>query len=261
MGTAQAQGELWGARAQDWAQLQEPAWEPVFRKALLHAGVRAGLKLLDVGCGAGGVLVMARELGAESAGLDGAVNLIAIARARLPGACVVVGDMDELPFADRSFDVVTGINAFQFAGNLLRALAEARRVCRPGGMVFVLTWSRREDCQFMTITMPAVLALLPPPAPGSAPPSPPRERPIEEALQETGFEPIESGEFSENLVFADASRAVRAVMSAGVTVKAAHFAGPAAVSDAIRRTLPAVTQKDGSIVWRNAFRWVRAKAP
>jgi cyclopropane fatty-acyl-phospholipid synthase-like methyltransferase len=69
MGTAEVQGALWGARARDWADIQEPAWRPVFEAALRHAGVGAGTLLLDVGCGAGGALALAREMGAEVAGL------------------------------------------------------------------------------------------------------------------------------------------------------------------------------------------------
>jgi hypothetical protein len=42
MGTAQIQGELWGAKAADWAELQEPAWKPVFEAALSHAGAWPG---------------------------------------------------------------------------------------------------------------------------------------------------------------------------------------------------------------------------
>ena len=41
--------------------------------------------------------------------------------------------MESLPFGDAAFDAVTGVNAFQFAGDPRRALSEAARVLRPGG--------------------------------------------------------------------------------------------------------------------------------
>src|SRR2546427_9346029 len=82
MGTAPIQGALWGARARDWADLNEPAWRPVFEAAMDQAGVRAGTKLLDIGCGSGGALMVARDRGAEPTGLDAAANLVAIARER-----------------------------------------------------------------------------------------------------------------------------------------------------------------------------------
>ena len=122
MGTAKQQGEIWGARAEDWASANEPAWTPVFDAVLDSAAVHRGTKMLDIGCGAGGALVLARQRGAEVSGLDGAEALVAIARKRLAGAEIVVGKMEDLPFDDQRFDVVTGINSFQFSGNLVNAL-------------------------------------------------------------------------------------------------------------------------------------------
>src|SRR5688572_31538984 len=98
MGTAQVQGELWGAKAGDWTTLQEPGWRPVYETVLREAGVGTGTKLLDAGCGAGGALLVAREMGADVAGLDAAPALVAIARERLPGARIEVGELEELPF-------------------------------------------------------------------------------------------------------------------------------------------------------------------
>lgn len=45
--------------------------------------------------------------------------------------------MEELPFANKVFDVVTGFNAFQYAADPVAALAEARRVTKPGGTIVV----------------------------------------------------------------------------------------------------------------------------
>ena len=262
MGTAEVQGKLWGAAAEDWANLQEPAWEPTYRTALSHAGLATGVQLLDVGCGAGGVLMIARELGATVSGLDASENLVAIARTRLPDAPIEIGEMEELPFPDAHFDVVTSFNAFQFAASLTGALAEARRVCRPGGTVFMFCWGSPEDCQLMSVTMPAVLGLLPPPPPGSRPPGPIVEaETIDIAMREAGLVPADQGEFSADLAFDDAATAVRAVMSAGVTIRASQVAGEAVVREAIRATLPRVTRPDGSVVWTNRFRWVRSSRP
>jgi SAM-dependent methyltransferase len=259
MGTAEVQGALWGARARDWADIQEPAWRPVFEAALRHAGVGAGTLLLDVGCGAGGALALAREMGAEVAGLDAAANLVAIARERLPRARIEVGEMEELPFADATFDVITGINSFQFAGEMAKALSEARRVCRPGGSVFMLAWGPREECELMTVTVSAVLALLPPPPPGAKPPGPMVERgSMLDAMRAAGLEPADSGSFHAELCQPDAESAVRANMAAGVNVRAAQLVGEERVAETIRATLPAVTRPDGSVVWKNRFDWVRA---
>ena len=58
---------------------------------------------------------VAEARGAELSGIDICPELLAIARERTPGADLREGDLAALPFVARSFDVVTGANAFQFA--------------------------------------------------------------------------------------------------------------------------------------------------
>jgi SAM-dependent methyltransferase len=256
MGSAGAQGKLWGARGDDWADVQEPAWRAVFAAVLDRARLRAGDRLLDLGCGAGGLLAAARARGAGVAGLDAADSLVAIARRRLPGARIEIGDMEALPFPDAAFDVVTAVNALQFAADPGRALAEAARVCRPAGSVLVLVWGPRADCQLITVTMSAVLALLPPAPAGPPPPAFAQQGVLESLMRSAGLRPAASGSFAADLAFADADAAVRAVASA--SARAIAHAGEARVLDTIRATLPAVTRADGSVAWRNRFRWVRA---
>jgi SAM-dependent methyltransferase len=200
---------------------------------------------------------MSRALGAEVAGLDASENFAIVARRRLTGARIEVGEMEALPFSDASFDVVTFINSLQFAGEPVQALAEARRVTRAGGAVLVLVWGRREECELVQITASAVFALLPP-SPQSV--SPPRAwaEPgvIEGVMHEVGLTPREEGNFPAALVLPDAVTATRAVLAA--SARAIDHAGIEAVSAAISATLPRVTQPDGRVVWNNRFRWVRA---
>lgn len=254
---ASMQGEFWGARVRDWTEINEPAWREVFTIAMDKAGAAPGRRLLDVGCGAGGALLVAREMGADVAGLDASVNLAAIAAERLPAARIEVGDMEAMPFDDGSFDVVTGINSFQFAGDTVRALAEGARVLRRGGTLLMLVWGRREDCELVAGTASAVFALLPPSRPG-APPQRPLHQPgiIEDMMRDAGIAPLESGEFQADLVAPSQETATRMVLSA--SERAIRHAGEGAVADAIRATLPRFTRPDGAVVWRNRFRWVTA---
>jgi ubiquinone/menaquinone biosynthesis C-methylase UbiE len=124
MGTAQIQGELWGARAREWAELQEGAFRPLYEAAFDAAKVREGTMLLDAGCGAGLALQVAAAKRASVSGIDASEALVAIARERLPGVDIRIGEIEELPFADAAFDVVTGFNSFQYAADRVRALAE-----------------------------------------------------------------------------------------------------------------------------------------
>jgi SAM-dependent methyltransferase len=257
MGTAKQQGEIWGARAQDWATANEPAWKHVFETVLEGAGVGPRTHLLDVGCGTGGALVLARKNGAEVSGLDAAEALVAIAWGRLPGAKIEVGEMEELPFANESFDIVTGINSFQFAGDLVRALSEAGRVCRKNGIVAMLVWGKREDSDLLTKVMPSVFALLPPPLPDAPGPLPlADDGVIEGVMVQAGLVPKHTTEFSAPLEFADTGLAVRAMMSA--SARAIAHVGEKRVKSTIEDALRSSTWSDGSVHLDNRFRLVLA---
>jgi SAM-dependent methyltransferase len=256
-GTSRIQGELWGARARDWAELNEPAWRPVFEAVIELAGAAPCKRFLDIGCGSGGALSLAARKGAEVTGLDASANLVAIARERLPDALIEIGEMEELPFADQTFDIVTGINSFQFAGDVVNALREAGRVLRREGTFVTLLWGKREECELVWGTAGTVFALLPPERPG-APPSRSLADPaaLHSYMYEAGLRPSGAGEISAALTVPDVETAVRVVLSA--SARAIRHAGEGVVAGAIRSTLPRFTRSDGSVSWNNKFRWATA---
>src|SRR5215210_3935634 len=106
-GSAERWGPLWGARPRDWARTEEDI-VPGYREAIRRVGLAPGQSVLDVGCGTGVFLREAAAAGAEPFGLDASDALLAIARERLPEADLRLGDMQFMPHADNSFDVVTG---------------------------------------------------------------------------------------------------------------------------------------------------------
>src|SRR6202035_2848301 len=158
---AQVQRRLWGTDPQAWAELAEAHNQPLFEAVLDAAGAGPGTRLLDVGCGSGLTLVLAAERGATPTGLDISPGLLDVARDRLPDADLRAGDMEFLPFGDAAFDAVTGVNAFQFAGDPRRALHEAARVTRPGGRVVASLFAAPERSQG-TVVHEAMSALIPP---------------------------------------------------------------------------------------------------
>ncbi len=158
---AEVQRRLWGTDPQAWAELAESHNRPLFEAVLDAAAVGPGTAVLDVGCGSGLTLVLAQQRGAVPSGVDISPGLLGIARDRLPRADLRVADMESLPFGDAAFDAVTGVNAFQFAGDPRRALREAARVTRPGGHVVASLFAAPERSQG-TVAHEAMSALIPP---------------------------------------------------------------------------------------------------
>ncbi len=77
---------------------------PVYEVVLERAGVGAGIRYLDVGCGSGMAAQRAAARGAQASGIDAAEALLAIARSRVPESDFRQGDIADLPFADEMFD-------------------------------------------------------------------------------------------------------------------------------------------------------------
>jgi SAM-dependent methyltransferase len=180
-------------------------------------------------------------------GIDAAPLLLEIARERVPAGDFRVGDLEDLPFAAGSFDVVTGFNAFQFAGNPSRALVEARRVTRPGGIVAIMTWGRPEGMEAASV-VGALRTLLPAPPPGAPGPfalsDPDR---LSAFAVEAGLTPDQLIEGETHWVYPDLATAIRGLNSSGVAIRAAGIAGEAAVSAAHMTALAPFRQPDGSI--------------
>ncbi|MBX6312574.1 MAG: methyltransferase domain-containing protein [Isosphaeraceae bacterium] len=101
---------------------------------------RRGLRVLDVGCGTGWVLSRFRQRGEVAWAIGVDPSPVALARARRYGeGGLARGDARSLPFADRSFDMVTCFDVLQHldAGGDRQALRELRRVLRPGGLALI----------------------------------------------------------------------------------------------------------------------------
>jgi SAM-dependent methyltransferase len=108
------------------------------------AGVSSGQRVLDVACGTGVAAVPAARLGAKVTALDLTPELLERARFNANLAGVEVewheGDVEKLPFADSTCDVVISQFGHIFAPRPALALAEMLRVLKPGGTIAFNTW-------------------------------------------------------------------------------------------------------------------------
>jgi SAM-dependent methyltransferase len=111
----------------------------------LTLGIKPGTRLLDVGCGAGQLALIAARAGARVIGCDIATNWIEKARARAAAEGLEItfeeGDAEGLPYEDAQFDVVVSLVGAMSAPRPNLVAAELTRVCRPGGRIVMANWT------------------------------------------------------------------------------------------------------------------------
>ena len=141
-------------------------------RLVMHAGIRPGMRVLDVACGTGVVAVTAARSGARVTGLDLTPELLEAARANSRTAAVEIdwheGDVEQLPFDAGAFDVVVSQFGHMFAPRPEAAIGEMLRVLKPGGTIAFSTWPPE---LFIGRTFALVGRYMPPPPPGIAPPT------------------------------------------------------------------------------------------
>jgi demethylmenaquinone methyltransferase/2-methoxy-6-polyprenyl-1,4-benzoquinol methylase len=121
---------------------QDQRWK---RQLMDLAGVRTGSRVLDLACGTGDLALLARARGAgRTVGVDVAWPMLKLAQAKPGGDAIawLLGDMEQLPIARHSFDVVTTGYGLRNVSALDRALAEIYRALAPGGAVCSLDFER-----------------------------------------------------------------------------------------------------------------------
>src|SRR5262245_55365203 len=153
-----------------FAPLQTYTTVPAAR-LVQHAGIRPGMRVLDVACGTGVVAVTAARMGARVTGLDLTPELLEAARTNATLAAVTIdwheGDVEELPFEPGTFDVVVSQFGHMFAPRPDVAAGEMLRVLKPGGTIAFSTWPPE---LFIGGMFALVSKYMPPPPPGVSPP-------------------------------------------------------------------------------------------
>jgi SAM-dependent methyltransferase len=253
---AERNGRLWGARATAWAE-EEVREAPKYEAAIERVGLAPGHAVLDVGCGSGVFLRLVADRGARSSGLDASAALIEIARRRVPGADLRVGDMQRLPWDDDAFDLVTGFNSFFFADDMTAALREAGRVAAPGGTVLIQVWGRPERCD-LTPMLRALRAL----RPGARAPGVPLWQPgiLEDIASEVGLSPGAAFDVSFALEYPDERALLQTMLSPGPVVETVQARGEEAVAGTILDSLAPYRTADGGYRLENEWHTLIARA-
>jgi SAM-dependent methyltransferase len=255
--SAAIQGELWGARAKDWSEMQEGLCAPLFEAVLRKMGIQQGISYLDIGCGSGRACQIAARMGAHVFGIDAAPGLIVIAKQRMPQGDFRVGDMEKLPYEDNSFDLVTGFNSFQFAANPVNALKEARRVARAQAPVVIATWGNPKDCEAAAY-FNALAALSPPEA--SIPFALSDKEKLEAVAAQAGLTPVKMEDIDCLWSYPNLEVALAGLLSDGAAVQAIRTSGEARVREAVVNAIAPFKTTSGGYWLENKFRFLIAKA-
>ncbi len=106
------------------------------------AGIREGMRVLDVGCGPGVLTdeLVTRTGAANVSAIDPSEPFVEAVRERHPGLDVHIGGAEALPFADDTFDAAVSQLVVHFMTDPVAGLREMARVTRPGGVVAACTW-------------------------------------------------------------------------------------------------------------------------
>lgn len=140
------------AGAEQWRESGGRSPSGIYRGVLSKAGLRAGETVVDIGTGRGELVAVAIEQGAARAtGVDYSRVAVQLARETLAAhdlderATVVLADARAIPLPDGETDLVTLVDVVEhlLPGELEVTLAEARRLLRPGGRIFVHTMPNR----------------------------------------------------------------------------------------------------------------------
>ena len=129
------------------AERYDRRWSVYIRATVAETARRAavcpGEAVLDVGCGTGALLraILDGTPGVTIAGIDPCGEMLAVARKKLPGGSDLrESGAESLPFPDGSFDVVVSTSAFHYFRAPAAALAEMKRVLKPGGRIVITDW-------------------------------------------------------------------------------------------------------------------------
>lgn len=124
-------------------KVEKTVWHQDLQRSLLHlVGVGSEDTVLDVGCGAGRFSILLGQRAKMVIGVDFRAEMVRLATANcetsgMSNVHFQSSDFASLPFQDKTFDIVTALNAFFRTRHPEAVVQSLLRVCKPGGMVIV----------------------------------------------------------------------------------------------------------------------------
>jgi ubiquinone/menaquinone biosynthesis C-methylase UbiE len=219
---------------------------PLARAFADEAKVRRGMRVLDVGCGPGGLTAeLADRVGAESvAAIDPAEQFVAVCRDRTPGADVRLGVAEELPWENGTFDAALSCLVIAFMRDADAGLQEMKRVTRPGGTLGICMWDIAGGGMTMLRLFWKAMRAVKPEVEGEQLRAGTAEGDIAERLTRAGLRDIVGGAFEVSVDysgFADFWQPFTfGVGPSGQALAALQDEEQAAVREAVRAALPEV---------------------
>ncbi|MBS1600948.1 MAG: class I SAM-dependent methyltransferase [Bacteroidetes bacterium] len=253
MSTKTIQGKLWSVAPIYWSQHFEPWFMPMYSKVLDQLRLNEDQLMLDAGCGSGLFSYLAINTGAEVIGVDAAPGLLEVARRRNPKNNFLEEDLEALPFTENRFDVVTGFNSFQYAGNFQSALAEAKRVLKPGGRLVIAIWDKPEMSD-ATHVLKSIGSLLPPPPPGTPGPfALSEDGKMESILAHTGLELTYKMKVACPFLYRSLTDGIKSFMGTGPAAAAMNTNSQQTVEAVITKALESFRLPDDFYFLQNSF--------
>jgi ubiquinone/menaquinone biosynthesis C-methylase UbiE len=135
----------WQRAAASYGNSFAHATAPFIAPLLDAAGISPGRHVLDVACGPGYLAAAASRRGATAQGLDFSAEMVGIARSAYRDLVVTEGDAEALPYPDGTFDAVVSSFGIHHIPRPDVALAECRRVLKPGARIAFTVWASPEE--------------------------------------------------------------------------------------------------------------------
>jgi ubiquinone/menaquinone biosynthesis C-methylase UbiE len=192
------------APAEDYDQFMGRYTPPLAAALADAAGIQPGMRVLDVGCGPGGLTwELATRLGPGNvAAIDPAPQFAAACRERNPGTDVRTGVAERLPWPAADFDATLSSLVIGFLKDPGQGVREMARVTRPGGTVAACMWDTTTGGMTMLRIFWTAVRQIEPAAPGESAMAGTTDGDIARRLHHAGLEHVTSGALTSHADYA-----------------------------------------------------------